>query len=429
MWTALSFGTFADNTLRQALLIGIPAGIIQIPFLSNADNAVPIIGLFLPIAIMVFSSISGQFADKFETSMMFRRTKFIELLLMAVAAVAFASGIGWLAVVMLFAMGAQSAFFSPVRIGAMPKYLQTNELVRGNGLCNAGLYTFILLGTMTGSALILQENGGLMTGGALIAASLIGWLAALRAPFAEANEPKIRLDFNWFEQTRALFNFVLSSRGVAPPLLGIGVFYYLSTFVIVAIPFYGRDALHATPIVWAALNGLFAIGAGLGAIAAAALPKGQASLGVSALTIACAGIVSFLVYFITPVAAGDVASPIGISAFFSGASGISLSLVLVLTSAFAGMYLAPLQAAMQRRAPKPVRARIMAASAFANAAFAIPGSLSVFAITAAGLDPRLVFIAVGGAMLIIAGIMYYRKTTLAEGLYDEMLEGSLTPAS
>jgi LPXTG-motif cell wall-anchored protein len=63
----------------------------------------------------------------------------------------------------------------------------------------------------------------------------------------------------------------------------------------------------------------------------------------------------------------------------------------------------------------------MAAGAFANAAFAIPGSLSVLAITRTGADPRLAFVAVGAVMLAIAAIMFYRKNKLSEGLYDEML--------
>ena len=61
----------------------------------------------------------------------------------------------------------------------------------------------------------------------------------------------------------------------------------------------------------------------------------------------------------------------------------------------------------------------MAGSAFANAAFAIPGSLSILAITQTGADPRLAFIAVGVAMLAIAAIMLWRQRTLPEGLYDE----------
>ena len=85
MWVTLSFGTFADNTLRQALLIGIPAGIIPVPLFSKPDDAIPVIGTLLPAAILIFSSVSGQLADKYETSMMFRRTKATELLLMLTA--------------------------------------------------------------------------------------------------------------------------------------------------------------------------------------------------------------------------------------------------------------------------------------------------------------------------------------------------------
>lgn len=422
MWTALSFGTFADNTLRQALLIGIPAGIISAPFFTDADNALPFIGTLLPLAILIFSSVSGQLADKYETSMMFRRTKFVELILMGVAAFAFASGTGWLAVAMLFAMGAQSAFFSPVRVGAMPKYLAANELVRGNGLCNAGLFSFILLGYMAGGVLIAMENGGALVGAVLIGAATIGFLAALRAPFAAANDPDLTLSFNGFAQTLAMFRLVFSSPGVAPPLLGVGVFYLFSTAVTVIIPIYGRDALHATPLVWAALNGLFAIGAGLGAVTAASLPKNRSGLGVSTIGIASAGLMGFFVYFLTPMAAGTQAAPLGLADLFSSAPGVMLVGVLILTSALSGVYIAPLQAAMQRRAPPAVRARIMAASAFANAAFAIPGSLSLLAITATGADTRLAFVAVGIAMLVIAGIMFHRRRTLPEGLYDDMLK-------
>lgn len=421
MWTALSFGTFADNTLRQALLIGIPAGIISVPLFSNPDNALPIIGALLPLGILLFSSVSGQLADKYETSLMFRRTKFIELLLMVTAAVAFVIGIGWMAVAMLFAMGAQSAFFSPVRQSAMPKYLAANELLRGNGLCNAGLFTFILLGYMAGGALITLNDGGLYVGAVLISASTIGFLAALRTPPAAANAPDLKMSFNGVAQTFSMFRFVFTSRGVAPPLIGAALFYFLSTAITVVIPLYGRDALHATPLVWAALNGFFAIGAGLGAVTAASLSKARSGLGASAVAIAGGGLASIAVYLITPLAAGTPAEPQTLGGMFSTPGGLLLIGVLILTSALSGVYIAPLQAAMQRRAPAPVRARIMAAAAFANAAFAIPGSLSVLAITRSGTDPRLAFVAVGAAMLAIAAVMIHRRRTLAPGLYDEML--------
>lgn len=422
MWIALSFGTFADNTLRQALLIGISAGIISTPMFSNADDAIPLIGALLPSAILIFSSVSGQLADKYETSMMFRRTKLSELALMLTAGAAFAFGWGGLAIAMLFAMGAQSAFFSPVRVAAMPKYLAVDELVRGNGLCNAGLFTFILLGYFFGGALIVLPDGGVLVGATLVGASLVGLAAAWRTPYAEANAPELKLSFNGFEQTAYMFRQAFAARGVAPPLFGAAIFYFMSTAITVVIPLYGRDALHAAPLVWAALNGLFAIGAGIGAMTAAAISKKRSGLGASAAAISAGGVSSIAIYFATPLAAGTPEAPATLATLFSSAHGLLLVGLLVLTSAFSGVYIAPLQAAMQRRAPRAVRARIMAAAAFAYAAFAIPGSLSVLAVTRTGADPRLAFIAVGLVMLGIGAVMTYRKRTLPEGLYDEMLK-------
>lgn len=425
MWTSLSLGTFADNVLRQSLLIGIPAGVIAVPYFSNPDNAIPYIGALLPIAILTFSSVSGQLADKYETSMMFRRTKFAEIILMSVAALAFISDQGALAIAMLFAMGAQSAFFSPVRVSAMPKYLKPEELVRGNGLCNAGLFTFILMGYVVGGFLIIQDYGGVAVGAVLVCAALGGWLASLRTPYAAANDPALKISFNGFAQTVAMFRHVFTSRGVAPPVLGVGVFYLLSTAVTVTVPLYGRDALYADPLVWTALNGLFAVGAGIGAIGAASLAKGRSGLGFSTAAIGAAGVMSFAVYGLTPLVAGSPDAPLSLGTLFSTGPGLALVFVFIATSAFSGVYIAPLQAAVQRRAPAQFRARIMAAGVFANAAFAIPGSLSVLAITQSGMDPRLAFVAVGAAMLTISGIMLTRRRLLPEGHYDEAFRGAL----
>jgi len=421
MWVALTFGTFADNVLRQSLLIGIPYGVIAAPNFGRPDNAVPLIGALLPLAIMLFSPLSGQLADKYETSMMFRRTKFVEIILMLITAAAFLTGAGSLAILMLFAMGAQSAFFSPVRTSAMPKYLAADELVRGNGLCNAGLYSFILIGYLVGGSLIVREDGRVLVGIILVSASTIGWLAALRTLRAGANDPDLRIDLNWLAQIARMAGFVRSSRGVAPPLLGVAAFFLLSTCVTVATPLYARDSLNADALVATVLNGLFAIGAGFGAIFAAGLARGQSGLGYSAASVGAAGVFSLLIAILTPFAAAPSGETLSARELIATAPGLMLVFLFIATSALMGVYIAPLQAAVQRRASPTVRARIMAAGVFANALFALPGSLSVFAITNSGADPASAFFAVAFAMLAIAAVMLHRRRTLADGLYDEVL--------
>ena len=421
MWVTLSLGTFADNILRQALLIGIPFGIISVPLFTNPDDAIPVIGALLPAAIMIFSSVSGQLADKYETSMMFRRTKFSEIILMTISAFAFASGAGLLAILTLFLMGAQSAFYAPVRVGAMPKYLETNELVRGNGLCNAGLFTFILLGYGVGGFLIVQESGGAKVGVTLVLVAFAGWLASLRAQTRPANAPDLKLNFNPFGQTYRMFKFVFESRGVAPPLIGIASFYFVTTAVTVLVPLFARDTLNSTPLVATALNGLFAVGAGLGAITAASLSKGRASLGVSTLGVMGAGVLTLFAAIIGPAFAAQGGEKFGIDVLFTTPLGVLITVTFVLSSALMGLYIAPLQAALQRRAPHDRRSRIMAASTFANALFAIPGSLSILFITRTGLPPEAAFIGIAVAMLLIGATMIYRRRKLSPGLYDEML--------
>lgn len=424
MWLALTLGTFSDNVLRQALLIGISYGVIAAPMFGRADNSIPLIGALLPLAIMLFTPLSGQLADKYETSMMFRRTKFVEVILMLVAGAAFLFELGGLAIAMLFAMGAQSAFFSPVRTGAMPKYLAPDELVRGNGLCNAGLYSFILVGYMVGGALITTKGGGAKVAAVLVVASTLGWLASLRTLRAGANDPDLRISFAWFGQIARMARLVRESRGVAPPLLGCAVFFLLSTAVTVLTPLYARDALRADAFAATVLNGLFAIGAGLGAICAAGLAKGKSGLGFSAASVGLAGLFSLLVYFFSPLVAAAPGETLKASALVTTPAGLLLSVLFIATAALMGVYIAPLQAAVQRRAPPACRARIMAAGAFLNAAFAIPGSLSTFAITNTGADPALVFPAIAIVMLAISALMLHRRRTLPEGLHDEVLRQS-----
>lgn len=421
MWVALSFGTFSDNVLRQALLIGVPYGVIGVSTFEKPDNAIPFIGALLPLAIMLFSPLGGQLADKYETSMMFRRTKFVEIMLMLVAAAAFISGAGILAIAMLFAMGAQSAFFSPVRTSAMPKYLETDELVRGNGLCNAGLYSFILVGYMVGGALIVREDGRMLVGIVLVCASTIGWLAALRTLRAAANDPDLRIDLNWIAQAGRMIGFVRSSRGVTPPLVGVAVFFLLSTAVTVITPLYARDTLNADAFVATALNGLFAIGAGVGAIFAAGLAKGRSGLGYSAASVFVAGLFSILIAVLSPLVAAPPGEHFTVMDLFTTPAGLLLVFLFIATAALMGVYIAPLQAAVQRRAPPMIRARIMAAGASANALFAMPGSLAILAITNTDADPAIAFYAVAAAMLAISALMLHRRRSLPEGLYDEML--------
>ena len=258
-----------------------------------------------------------------------------------------------------------------------------------------------------------------MVAGVLLLASLAGWLAVLQAPRAPATSPDLKLDWNPLAQTARIARFALAAPGVVRPLLGVAFFYFTSTLVTVLAPLYAKNALGADDVVATLIMGVFAIGAGVGAVGASMLARGRSGLGFSAAGIAAAGGLATLVYFLTgpAAAAGDG----GVGTLTGSAAGIALMAGFCLSSAAMGVYVAPLQAAVQRRAPPGSRARILAGGNMLNAAAAMLGSLSVLVVTRTGLSEHAAFLAVAAMQAGAAFYMFARRKRVAEGLYDEML--------
>jgi len=423
MWTALSLGAFADNMLRQALMVGLAFGAIGMSGLQNPDSAIPVIGGLFAVAMLLFSPVAGQIAEKYETAMLFRRIKFVEIALMALAAVGFATRSGWILTIAMFSMGAQSAFFSPVRMSSMPKYLRPDELVRGNALCSAGLFVSVLIGMFLGGLLIAGSNGGLIVAAILFAAAFCGWLAILMAPRAPATEPALKLDWNIFVQAFRIVGFAFKAPGVARPTLGTAFFWFVSTLVTVNVTFYARSSLGGDEALTTTIMGLFAVGAGIGAMTASMLSKRRSGLGFSTLGIALAAVSTVAVYALT----GAAASPepgASVRLLLDSPAGVALGLSFLASAAFMGLYVVPLQAATQRRAPSRESARIMAASNMMNAAAAFAGSLSVLVVTQTALDPHTAFLLVAALQASVALYMWVRRRRVPQGLHDETLSAA-----
>lgn len=424
MWTALSLGAFTDNMLKQALSIALVYGILTAPIIGN-DSAVPIIGALFPIAMLLFSTLAGQVADKYETSMMFRRTKFVEFLLMVLAAIGFLISNSAILILALFLMGAQSAFFSPVRTGAMPKYLHTNELVRGNALCSGGLFVSVMVGIVLGNILIVAEYGRYTVAAILILASLGGWLAIILAPKAPANAPDLKIDWNIFNQGVALANFAIKSPGVIRPVLGVAWYWSSGALVTVTVPFLVRETLVADPTVVAVFMALFTVGAATGAAIASMLAKGRSGLGFSGFAAVVAAIMIISVYITSYLyprpADGEF---VNAAAFFTSWQAFAIAAAFYIASVCMSIFAVPMQAAVQRRAPADKRSRILAANNMINAAGAFIGSLAVLSITETSIRPEQLILALAIIQAAIAAYMMRRKHLVEEGLYDEMLTQS-----
>ena len=226
-WTQC-FGALNDNLFKTALAILMA---YQVSAMGAAHSHLMVnlaAGLFI-LPFFLFSALAGQLADKYEKAALIRRIKGAEIFIMAGAGVAFIGHQTGLLLGLLFAMGAQSAFFGPVKYSLLPQHLKRAEIVGGNGLVEMGTFVAILLGTMAGGTLVAAPSGRWYVAAAVMLIALAGWLASRRIPPAPAADPGLPIRWNLASETWRVMRLARKERSVWLSMLGISWFWFLGS--------------------------------------------------------------------------------------------------------------------------------------------------------------------------------------------------------
>ena len=133
------WGALNDNMFRNALVIMIT---YQSGFSRGTASALSYLAMAaLMLPQFPFSATAGEVADKFPQHKLFRVIKAAEVVLMILTFAVFCfhampAVCIPLLLVLLFFMGTQSAFYSPVKYAYIPRNLP-DDLVRGNACVSA----------------------------------------------------------------------------------------------------------------------------------------------------------------------------------------------------------------------------------------------------------------------------------------------------
>lgn len=176
-----ALGAFNDNAFKNALVILITYDLAVRQGFNGQIFITLAAGLFV-LPFFLFSALAGQLADKYDKARLIRRIKAAEIVLMAGAAVGFAMEDVYWQLTVLFLMGAQSAFFGPIKYGILPQHLAEAELIAGNALIEMGTFLSILLGTLFGGLLIRLDGGPAIVSIAVIALAVLGYGASRFCP-------------------------------------------------------------------------------------------------------------------------------------------------------------------------------------------------------------------------------------------------------
>ena len=371
-----AIGAFNDNGLRNGIAILITFD-LAVKYGWDAGLFVQAgLALFM-LPYFLFSAIAGQLADKHDKAILARWIKLFDL-----AAMIFGAASLWLEnplmhLVVLFFAGTTAAFFGPIKYGVLPQYLKRDELIAGNALIELGTFVTILLGTMFGGFLVLQDWGRPLLAGSIVILSAIAWGVSFLMPSAPGDK-SIVFDWNVPRQTMKLLSYARERDDVFWSVIGASWFWFLGAAILAQFPVFTRDVLLANDTVANIFIANFTIGIGVGSMLTNVLLKGDVS--PRYVPVAAIMMTVFLLdlYFgASAVSHAMTAPPLNSpSVFFAHWSGWRVGVDLFFIAFFGGIYAVPLNAIMQQRSNPARRARVIAANNVMNAIFMILSALA-----------------------------------------------------
>ena len=389
-----ALGALNDNLFKNALVV---LALYQLSTRQAGALSALSGGLFLLPYIFV-SAPAGELADSRDKARLILWTKYWELGLMGLALVGFLADDFRFLMAVLLGLGLQAAFFSPLKYGLLPELFTGDRLVKANGGVEAGTFAGIVLGTVAGGVLVLLPHGRLLTPLAAIALALAGIASARNIPPALAAVPALKPDWHLWRANARLLRAAAANHRVWFACWGISWFWALGATVLAAFPVLAKARLHADGHVVTLMLGVFAIGVGLGSLAAArfvharnllhfAIPAG---LGMSLFI----GDFSFsTAHLVVP----DVPS------LLAHAAGWRALADLALIAVCGGLFSVPFYVLLQASAAPAARARMVAANNVLNAvATLLAGGLEAAAY-ARGLGPGAILTTAALLNLLVIG--------------------------
>ncbi|MFK2877948.1 MFS transporter [Rhodanobacter hydrolyticus] len=427
-WTQ-ALAAFNDNAFRCALLVLVA---FQLGLDDHAaaiyTNLAP--ALFI-LPFFLFSASAGQLAEKIEKTRIIRWVKWFEIAAMVIAAVGFVMHHVSLLLVVLFMMGLHSTVFGPIKYAILPQALKSAELVGGNGLVEMGTQLAILLGMIVGTTTMgAAEIGPWLAACITIGVAVVGYLACRAIPAAPATAPELKFNPNTFGETARVIRITHADRAVWNAVLGISWFWFFGTVLIAQLPIYTRETLGGDNTVYTLVLTLFTIGSGIGALACEKLSGKRVEIGL--VPLGAFGLTAFGVdlYFarhgVAPVRG------LGWLGFLRGAGSWRIALDLMLIGAFAGLYVVPLFAFVQARAPREKLSRIIAGNNIMNAVLIVAAAGFGLGMGALGFSAAEIFFAAALLNILVAGyiftlvpefILHFFTWTLANTLYRVRADG------
>ena len=334
-------GALNDNLfkgfLQFFLLAAFPARKHEILAVSMTMFALP---------FLLFTSWTGVLADRLSKRTIIVAAKGLEILVMALGLAAFAARSEYALYAVMFLMSAQSALFGPSKYGIIPELVERDQLSRANGLLTMYTYLAIILGSAI-APFVGEQTGGryALAQWACVAVAIAGTATALPLRrTAPAGSTKRLSPLFLRDIWRTLWS-IRGDRYLLMTVIATAYFSLLAAYMQMNLTLYGLAHLGLSEARSGYLFFLAALGIAGGSVLAGRLSGRMIEF----------GIVPIGALALTASALALAAQP--------GSWALRFAVIL-LAGAGAGMFVVPLDAFIQARAPRERLGEILGANSF-----------------------------------------------------------------
>ncbi|MEN0109848.1 MAG: MFS transporter [Planctomycetota bacterium] len=399
-------GAFNDNLFKQLLLLLATPTAVELAAAKAGGEAVrdrqAEAMIVFAVAVLAFSGIAGWLADKMSKRWLIVASKAAEVVVMTLGMIGFLAygsiGFGGMLVI-LFLMGAQTAFFGPPKYGVLPEMIRDRDLPQANGIFLMFTFVAIIFGTVLAGAIGAEPATAWRGSAVCIGIAVVGTLTALMVRRVTPANPDMPLRWSDALVPPESIRLVTRDRELLYALCATSSFWLLGSIVQQAVNALGKSQLGLGDRETSLMAAMIGIGIPIGCLVGGKLSRGRINPRVVAG--GATGIVVALL--LMSLRAGPNEHLLG----YYG----SLP-VLVAAGVSTGVFLVPIQVAVQALPPADEKGRMIALMNQCNWIGIIAGALlfqgTIWAVDA--LDqPRNTAFAVGAAIFLPIALFYRPK--------------------
>ncbi|HNS97096.1 MAG TPA: MFS transporter [Polyangiaceae bacterium] len=237
------FGAFNDNLFKQLILF------LAARELFPGQDKQGIAFAVFSLPFVLFSGVAGDLSERFSKRTIIVLMKVAEIGIMLAGAVALQQRAWTAMLVVLFIMGAQSAFFGPSKYGIIPELVGKQRLLSANGIISMTTFLSILLGQAAAGPLLDRYGQQLwITGAWCVGVAVVGTGVALLIRPLPALRPTMPIRKNPFGSVIDGFRQLRSDPRVIHVLLLNSLFWFNGGVVQQALVGIGAPAYLDIPL-------------------------------------------------------------------------------------------------------------------------------------------------------------------------------------